>query len=332
MADSVTGKDKKTFEIGLVLAGAVSAGAYSAGVVDFLIEAIDLWYAAKESEASRGVPREQWQVPPHDIRLRAISGSSAGSMVAALAAVVFNEAPCAVNPARLPEKYDETNKLYSSWVVKADIASMLTTADLKEKAGKLTSLLDSSFLKNLAEETMIARPPLNPRAYVADPLALFICVTNLRGVPYAIDFLGDRRGGFQGPKVIEHWMSNHADYLRFDVVKPEAGNRSGPVPAGVLLHPDPHDEKEKTAWKKLAQAAVASGAFPFALAPRIIERDAGDYNERAWTVPSSGREKIPPDWDGNAPSDYFFLAVDGGVMNNEPLEYARREIAGAGAA
>ncbi|MFO1098978.1 MAG: hypothetical protein U1E81_12135 [Xanthobacteraceae bacterium] len=29
------------FEIGLVMAGAISAGAYSAGVVDFIIEALD---------------------------------------------------------------------------------------------------------------------------------------------------------------------------------------------------------------------------------------------------------------------------------------------------
>jgi predicted acylesterase/phospholipase RssA len=334
MADTGTRQDKNTFEIGLVLAGAVSAGAYSAGVADFLIEAIDRWYAAKESEVSRGVPRERWQVPPHDVRLRAISGSSAGSMVAALTAVALNEAPSAVNPARLPEKSDKTNKLYSSWVVAADIASMLTTADLKEKAGQLTSLLDSSFLKSLAEDTMMTRPPWQPRAYVADPLALFICVTNLRGVPYSIDF--------QGPKVIEHWMSNHADYLRFDVVKPGARHNGSPEPNSLFLHPDARDEKEKAAWKKLAQAAVASGAFPLALAPRIIQRDAGDYNERQWIIPSAGtssgdgtpecsdREKIPPDWNGNAPTDYFFLAVDGGMMNNEPLEYARQEIAGAG--
>jgi hypothetical protein len=37
----------KTFDIGLVLAGAISAGAYSAGVVDFLIEALDAWEDAK---------------------------------------------------------------------------------------------------------------------------------------------------------------------------------------------------------------------------------------------------------------------------------------------
>jgi predicted acylesterase/phospholipase RssA len=335
MSDIETGQDTNTFEIGLVLAGAVSAGAYAAGVIDFLIEAIDRWYAAKESEASQGVPRDQWRVPTHDIRLRAISGSSAGSMVAALAAVVLNETPCAVNPAHLPEKNNNANKLYSSWVVEADIARMLETADLKKNSKTLTSLLDSTFLKNLAEATMNVRQPIRPRAYVADPLTLFTCVTNLRGVPYAIDFKGESQGGSQGPKVVEHWMSNHADYLRFDITKPGSRRYGNTSTEGILLHPDPQDEKEKLDWKKLALAAVASGAFPLALAPRVIQRDASDYNERDWTVsaprsPSEDRvdrEKIPPDWDGAAPADYFFVAVDGGVMNNEPLEYARQEIA-----
>jgi predicted acylesterase/phospholipase RssA len=330
MADIETGQDTNTFEIGLVLAGAVSAGAYAAGVIDFLIEAIDTWYAAKESEASRGIPREQWRVPPHNICLRAISGSSAGSMVAALAAVVLNEAPCAVNPAHLPDKNDNTNKLYSSWVVKADIMPMLETDDLKDENDLVTSLLDSSFLNKLAEETIIIRQPVKPRAYVADPLPLFICVTNLRGVPYSIDF--------RGTKIVEHRMSNHADYLRFDIIKQETGDNSGYNPTRIFLHADREDDKGRAAWRKLAQVAVASGAFPMALASRIVRRDAHDYNERQWTVSSTGSSaqdcselvKIPPDWNGKAPTDYFFLAVDGGVMNNEPLEYARREIAGAG--
>ena len=38
-----------TFEIGLVMAGAVSAGAYTAGVVDFLIEALDEYKCCKKS-------------------------------------------------------------------------------------------------------------------------------------------------------------------------------------------------------------------------------------------------------------------------------------------
>src|ERR1700750_3102260 len=69
-----------SFELGLALAGAVSGGAYAAGVLDFLYEALGRWYAAKE----QGLP-----VPDHDVVLRVISGASAGSLNAVLSAVAL---------------------------------------------------------------------------------------------------------------------------------------------------------------------------------------------------------------------------------------------------
>jgi len=45
----------KPFEIGFVMAGAISAGAYSAGVLDFLVEALDPWgHASGRDAAARG--------------------------------------------------------------------------------------------------------------------------------------------------------------------------------------------------------------------------------------------------------------------------------------
>ena len=35
------------FKIAINMAGAISAGAYTAGVVDFMTEALDAWYRAK---------------------------------------------------------------------------------------------------------------------------------------------------------------------------------------------------------------------------------------------------------------------------------------------
>ena len=37
----------KSFELGLVMAGAISAGAYTAGVVDFLLQALEEWEKEK---------------------------------------------------------------------------------------------------------------------------------------------------------------------------------------------------------------------------------------------------------------------------------------------
>jgi hypothetical protein len=50
-----------TFELGLVMAGAISAGAYSAGVLDFLFEALDAY------EEAKGQPG--WSGPTHDVRV-----------------------------------------------------------------------------------------------------------------------------------------------------------------------------------------------------------------------------------------------------------------------
>ena len=57
------------FEIALVMAGAISGGAYTAGVLDFLIQAMDAW-----EEEKRLRPQDTLR---HEVRLRAMSGSRA---------------------------------------------------------------------------------------------------------------------------------------------------------------------------------------------------------------------------------------------------------------
>ena len=63
------------FDIALVMAGAVSAGAYTAGVLDFLVEAL----TAFEAEKARQPGTYPWRV-----RIRVISGASAGAIVGAI--------------------------------------------------------------------------------------------------------------------------------------------------------------------------------------------------------------------------------------------------------
>ena len=69
----------KVFEIGLTMAGAVSAGAYTAGVMDFLFDALD------EYEAVRNTP--DWDGPRHAVRVPIMTGASAGGMTAAMSAL-----------------------------------------------------------------------------------------------------------------------------------------------------------------------------------------------------------------------------------------------------
>lgn len=110
-----------TYEIGVVLSGAISAGAYSAGVMDFLIEALDAYEAAKS--------RPDWDGPTHDVRIPIMAGASAGGMTAAIAALHTFRRPDHVWPGQAPPA-DTRNRLYSSWVRDIDILRLLETTDL----------------------------------------------------------------------------------------------------------------------------------------------------------------------------------------------------------
>jgi len=44
----------KEFQIGLTMSGAISAGAYTAGVIDFLAEALDAWEDARSGPDGDG--------------------------------------------------------------------------------------------------------------------------------------------------------------------------------------------------------------------------------------------------------------------------------------
>ena len=63
-----------TFHIGLSMAGAISAGAYTAGVFDMLMEALEAWQVTKDKE--KDLPAKT--VPTHNVIISVISGASAG--------------------------------------------------------------------------------------------------------------------------------------------------------------------------------------------------------------------------------------------------------------
>src|SRR4030095_522948 len=115
--------NKNVYEIGLAMAGAISAGAYSAGVGDFLFQALHERELAKHDNRRDSVPN-------HSVCVRAAAGASAGSITAALAAV-------AVAGGLRPEKVagaaaDEQPykcvlpALYKDWVTLPDMASPAT--------------------------------------------------------------------------------------------------------------------------------------------------------------------------------------------------------------
>lgn len=315
----------KPFEIGLVGAGAISAGAYTAGVIDFLVFALDSWYEAKAA----GDP----QAPAHDVTLKVFSGASAGAMTAALGTAYLASDQPPIPDESAASACRGRNKLFDSWVERIDIARLLEHRDLEAKGSRVISLLDSSVLAEIAADGLAVSPRKLRRPYLDDNFELLLTVTNLRGVPYAFPVQSDRPERFE--------MSLHADYVHFRIN--DEGN-AGPADRYTMSWSD-FGKASDANKDRMTVAALASGAFPVGLAPRTLEhliprlgRDL--YGARNWSVPTPGSHdphhcteprEIAANW-GDLESDYHyrFQCVDGGVMNNEPLELARNLLARGG--
>ncbi|MCG6138288.1 MAG: patatin-like phospholipase family protein [Nostoc sp. LLA-1] len=312
------------FEIGLVMAGAVSAGAYTSGVIDFLFEALDQWYLQKNSQQQQyGDDFSQWEIPPHDVLIKAMSGASAGAIVASLtASSLYGEMVPVIED---PKSKSVKNQLYTSWVQRIDISHFLKAHDLENPQSPVLSFLDSTILKDIAQDVLKREPLRAPRPYVADPLQIYLCVTNLRGVPYVI------QAQTANANIPGHLMIKHADFMHFTI-----GQNKSLVNGAIALNPDKSDADN---WQLLINAALASSAFPIGLAPQQLERDSINYyDNRLWEMlvcggdanqsSKSGFRTIIPKKDLVSEGTYKFTSVDGGIISNEPIELVRAALRG----
>lgn len=303
------------------MAGAVSAGAYTAGVADFLIEAMDAWTDARAA----GDPL----APPHRVRLTALTGASAGAMTAAIVAGILAGRRHQPLRARDPGFLVEDNALFDSWVNRAGADALLGADDLGAGSGRLGSLLNGEVLAQIAAAALPEGAGGAPKAWVGDGVRLAFTVTNLRGVPYNIGFThGD---GMRPPRP-GHGMRLHADTVHFRLgADDDRAGRAMALPWTL----------GGAGWHALRRAALASGAFPLLLPPHRLSRPGADYGHRLWPLPGSGErvgdhcdcvrhEPLPPHWGAaGTPAQYDFIAVDGGVLDNEPFALGRELLVGA---
>jgi hypothetical protein len=318
------------FELGICMAGAISAGAYTAGVLDLLIEALDAF--AKE-KARRGAGK--WL---HEVRVPVLGGASAGGMCAAIAAIFLDRNFPAVHNGT-SDAEQRRNPFWRAWVEEMDIKKLLGKND--QISGKpLPSLLDGTALEGILERLVDARADMAPaeRPWLVTPLRALLTLTDLKGVPYGLRFDGPNR----------HWMSLHADYVRYVIELDKATNATkceGDEPKvgetvlnlTALRQPDSRESEDFKA------AALGTGAFPFVFPARILSRDPANYLFRAGitAIPLAdleNMESVPdplpawmdmlcPEWEDDDepdPSPYNAYWVDGGVMNNEPVDLVRR--------
>ena len=323
-----------TFEIALVLGGTVSSGAYTAGVLDFLVEALDAW-------AQR---RGTGTVPNHSATIRFLAGTSGGGVNAAIFTRAMNYGFPPVSQAT-PAGIAAQNPFYDIWVNQLDLAAMLTTTDLDKPGATITSLLNCDPVDAAAQEAIAFEggPQTPPRTWLGTPLRLFLTLTNLIGMPYRINF-GDMTLPDGSTVNLSQSYVAHADFARFAAVY-SSQSLAETRPDEFVLGFDNSRLPNAMGWSDFGQYALATAAFPIGLKPRTLSRPLTHYkfrlNDEPPPVPPTAPDTPPhywpliPDWDAiqiwtgsGLPDTYTFTAVDGGVCDNEPIELARTALAG----
>lgn len=324
-----------TFEVGLILGGTVSAGAYTAGALDFLFEALEEWEKAKgeEDESNRRNGTATIKVPRHKVVIRVIAGTSGGGVNAIITARALRSRFPHVSILQPPQEREATgsqNPYYDVWVNRIDIKGLLKVSDLE--SGEIPSLLCSKLLDDIGEQVVRFGDDRGPaRDYVTNPLPVILTYTNLGGVPYKQDF--------QAATPRPEYFVDHADFIRFACEVPAGTPHVQTIPPDAWRVGDAYGG-HKVAWPAMVPYALGTAAFPFGLAPREIARSAEDYRYRwGWTESAayvSKPEWLIPDWSRLVPAGpsaldkYAFWAVDGGCTDNEPIELARTWLAGPG--
>ena len=331
-----------TFYIGLSMAGAISAGAYTAGVFDMLMEALEAWQVKKDEEKDK----PEKTVPTHNVILSVISGASAGGIVGALGAVALADGE-GTKKAKAEGKPYTLPRLYHAWVTMPQFASTSGHPDFLKRddldKSELQSLLNKYLLPKICQRSFENFPEViaEPRPYIAKDLHLFLTHTNLNGVPYGVPFK------LYGQDKIGYPMLNHADRVHYRLsglgsaaFSSEWADKDPAVSQNMAtLHNFSADWTILAAPKKAAMSSLpwvafindtlATGAFPVALQARIISTNTGnDYSNRQWPIVVSDAYKQAYGFSLQpviVPTNEAipYLAVDGGMTNNEPFELCR---------
>lgn len=238
------------------LNGAVALGAYEAGAVTQLYT--DLYNLNQGS-------------PSPLVVLDTISGASAGSISGLLLAQAL---------ATGQHPSDFHTRMWGCWIDQLNLVSLFG-----DTSNPSNSLFDPAHISAIAAEIAMTDDELREGWHQAQghPVAFFVSVTNLDGMPYEIPLANGqcvvpRLYADTLPVLFQHGVSRRADKI---------------------------DERE-IPMAELVQSVIASSAFPIAFPTQELECHIEDY-------PTS--EALL----GDLTSPLRFTMTDGGILNNEPV-------------
>lgn len=313
----------RTFELGLVLGGTVGVGAYTAGALDALVEALHAWHAND---------------PPHRVSIPFTAGASGGAVCATLLSLISTRRINHIHAdqARLiADTADRGNQLFDVWVNRLDGGRLLDTDDIG--AGAPKSVLNAGVLdatvRDIAQYARDPGVPTLDRPYFAKPYRWAITLANMRGIPYRLQVAAFE--GFEGGMFVQH-----DDCARFA------------MPNGIDLATTPDAKREDEFWvvpgatppgpgfatyETMGQYTLGSAAFPIGFPARNLERPIQHYQLRPLIYPTQERitfndvkwpEPLTADVLEGGGTTYRFTTVDGGMFNVDPVSLVHRELAG----
>lgn len=275
------------FHIALTLTGTLSAGAYTAGVLDYLLEAFERWEQARNAGRA--------DVPAHRLVIDVMGGASGGAINAALAVRALHEPRvCSITPCHRDDPAVlQANPFYRSWVQMTGdelIREMLSPDADELRSGRIRSLFNAQFIDRLAGDMLTGPGGTIHQPYIARDLELLFTLSNLTGYPRSIPF---------GNNTAQ--MRRHLDAAHFRL--PDGGE---PV-EGIM----PLDMGSGRDLARLRSALKATSAFPLVLPHRTVERPEHAVLDNplfhAWS------------WlDGPPEEARSSAVVDGGLLNSDP--------------
>lgn len=282
------------------MAGAVSAGAYTAGVLDELFHVLDLWDKEKQKNAALGTdhPEYDHSIPMHEVSLEVMSGASAGGIVAALSLQKLLDASY--------DDLDDNKLLKECWVTMADdtcantLVKLLDSSDLKCLQTP-SSLLNGTPINELANRMFTPLDKIKRPAWVSDTAELLLTTTNLDGLQIHIGFKGvdeEEKG---------HSMTQHSSVFRFKLGEPEDTSDTPSKSPFYTI-----DLRRKTAIDYLKNAALSTSAFPIGLPSKKAKLPHKPYLK--FDNYLKGEKTL--NWEITGPRT--FDSIDGGLLNNEP--------------